>query len=471
MRRRFFWSMAAVAIATVAIGGVAAAVLIHRSVETSIRSEFHRQAAATARIIESDFFSGAATDRAEGSGPAVQDRRLEGLGSLLALVRAIGGHDYVEAAFITPRDEVIPLGDADPVLLPLVPDAADLSKAYAFDATVDGKQVAAIVQPFGLQRRGTLVVLIGTDLDLIPWSDVLARFAWGILLGMLLAGLVAAGLARRLSRRVEPLQHASRDIAGGDFTVRVDVGDGSDEITEVERAFNEMAGQLEAARHRERQFLVSVGHDLRTPLTTIAGYAEAMQEGRVSEADLDRVAGVLGTEAGRLRRLVEDLMLLSRIESREFGLRRESVDLGAHLKGVLDAFRPRADTAKVGLDDDIESVGFIDTDPDRVAQIVGNLLENALRYTPEAGRVALSLRRVPAGVSITVSDTGPGIDPADLPHIFERLYVTARYRPVRPEGSGLGLSIVRELVDAMGGLTTVSSELGKGTSIVVTLPA
>jgi signal transduction histidine kinase len=231
-----------------------------------------------------------------------------------------------------------------------------------------------------------------------------------------------------------------------------------------------MVGQLEAARIREREFLVAVSHDLRTPLTTISGYAEAMQEGRVDSSDLGRVANVLGTEAGRLGRLVEDLMLLSRIEAREFSLRTEAVDLAAHLKGVLDGFRERADSAKVVLEADIESVGIVDIDPDRIAQVVGNLLENALRYTPEAGRVTLSLDETPQGVRMAVSDTGPGIDPADLPHIFERLYVTARYRPIRPEGSGLGLSIVRELVDAMGGLTSVASAPGEGTSIAVTLP-
>jgi signal transduction histidine kinase len=162
-------------------------------------------------------------------------------------------------------------------------------------------------------------------------------------------------------------------------------------------------------------------------------------------------------------------MLLARIEAREFSLRTESVDLAAHLKGVFEGFRERADSAKVTLTENIDPVGAVDIDPDRVTQIVGNLLENALRYTPEAGQVKLGLERAPSGVRIAVTDTGPGIDAADLPHIFERLYVTARYRPVRPEGSGLGLSIVRELVDAMGGETSVVSSPGRGTEISVLL--
>jgi signal transduction histidine kinase len=162
-------------------------------------------------------------------------------------------------------------------------------------------------------------------------------------------------------------------------------------------------------------------------------------------------------------------MLLSRIEAREFSLRPESVDLAAHLKGVLEGFSERADVARIVLEADLDPVGIVTIDPDRVAQVVGNLLENALRYTPEAGRVVLSLRQ-DHDVRIAVSDTGPGIDVADLPHIWERLYVTARYRPVRPEGSGLGLSIVRELIDAMGASATVESSPGRGTSITVHLP-
>jgi signal transduction histidine kinase len=469
MGRRFFWSLVLVAVTTVTIGGVAGAVLIRGSVEESIRTEFSRQAVATARIIQTRFANDIQLGPDRNAPAGGQDRPVEGLSDVLALVTAIGGHDYVEAAVLNPQGEVINLSDAPRVLLAQIPEGVDLTERYVFDAEIDGETVAAIAQPFRLERRGTLVVLIGTNLELIPWSDVLVRFGWAIGLGVLLAALLAAALARRLARRVKPLREASQDIADGDFGARVAIT-GSDEITQVGEAFNEMAAQLDAARTREREFLVSVSHDLRTPLTTIAGYAEAMQEGRVAGTDLDRVAAVLGTESGRLRRLVEDLMLLSRIESREFGLRPESVDLPGHLKGIFESFRDRADTAKVVLDADLDSVGVVEIDPDRVAQIVGNLMENALRYTPEAGRVTLGLAAVAGGVRISVSDTGPGIDSTDLPHIFERLYVTARYRPVRPEGSGLGLSIVSELVEAMGGTTHVSSELGSGTSIAVTLP-
>jgi signal transduction histidine kinase len=202
----------------------------------------------------------------------------------------------------------------------------------------------------------------------------------------------------------------------------------------------------------------------------VRGYGEALAEGRVAPEDLPRVGAVLGTETDRLRRLIEDLMLLSRIEAAEFGLRPEPLDLAAHLRGVLEGFRERAALAGVRLVDATEAVGTVTVDADRIAQVVANLLENALRYTPEAGTVTLTLRSGAPGVEIVVADTGPGIDPADLPHVFERLYVATRYRPVRPEGSGLGLSIVANLVAAMGGRAVAESPPGGGTTIRVRLP-
>ncbi|MEX1208801.1 MAG: HAMP domain-containing sensor histidine kinase [Acidimicrobiia bacterium] len=454
MKRRFFWGMVGVALVTLTIGGLTGAILINRSVESSVRSEFARQANATARIIEAEL---ART-------PGLGARSLAGV---LGVVASIGGHDYVEAALVGPRGTVTILGDGT-ALLDLVPDLGDLGAPLHFDATVDGTKVAVVAQPFATGNRGTVVVVIGTTLELVPWREVLLRLAWAMVLAVLLAAVLAGSFARFAGRRLEALRDASGDIAGGDLGARVEV-DGDDEVAQVAVAFNEMAKQLEASRRREREFLVSVGHDLRTPLTTITGYSEAIQEGRVTQEEMARVASVLRIEASRLSRLVEDLMLLARIEAREFSLRPEPVDLAGHLKGVLEGFRERADSARVSLDFDLADVGAVEIDPDRIAQVVGNLLENALRYTPEAGSVTLRLERRPSGLMIEVADSGPGVDQSDVPHIFERLYVATRYRPVRPEGSGLGLSIVRELVEAMGGTTEVESAPGEGTSIRVLL--
>ena len=216
---------------------------------------------------------------------------------------------------------------------------------------------------------------------------------------------------------------------------------------------------------------MSVGHDLRTPLTTIAGYAEVLEEGNLAPAETDRIAGVLATETSRLRRLVEDLMLLARLEAREFTIDVEEVDVGAHVTELIEAYVPRAEAAHVSLEIDITSTGLIRTDPDRVAQILGNLVENALRYSPEASTVTVRVHPASDDVELSVADMGSGIDPADLPNAFEKFYVARHYRRVRPEGSGLGLSIVKQLVDSLGGRVIVTSDLDHGTTFRVRLPS
>jgi signal transduction histidine kinase len=174
-------------------------------------------------------------------------------------------------------------------------------------------------------------------------------------------------------------------------------------------------------------------------------------------------------QTDRLSRLIEDLMMLARLEAREFSWRPEDVDLAAHLREIAHAQQTRATAMRVGLTTEIEDVGIVQVDPDRVSQIAGNLIDNALRYTPEGGTVGLGLHRNAEWVALSVSDTGPGIDKEDVEHVFERLYVAQRYRPIRPEGSGLGLSIVKELVDAIEGEITVESEVGRGTVVTVRL--
>jgi two-component system, OmpR family, sensor histidine kinase BaeS len=162
--------------------------------------------------------------------------------------------------------------------------------------------------------------------------------------------------------------------------------------------------------------------------------------------------------------------VLSRLEAGEFTLRPEAVNLTGHLRGTVEAYRGRAEAAGVALEGDLAEVPPVLVDPDRLDQVVGNLVENALRYTPAGGTVRLGLGQEGSRVRLAVADTGPGIEAADLPHIFERLYVAQRYRPARPEGSGLGLAIVHELVEAMGGTVEVVSAPGRGTTISALLP-
>ncbi|MFQ5948830.1 MAG: sensor histidine kinase, partial [Acidimicrobiia bacterium] len=332
MRRRFFWGTAAVAVVTLLIGGLTAAILINRSVERSKRHEFFRQAEATGLLLEARL-----------DAPLREGGGVRALGELLHIATAIGGHDYVEAVLVGPRGIINPIGEAEPTLIPQLPlGIADIERPRSFDVTIGDDRVLALARPIQVGPRGTLVVVIGTTLDLLPWETVLARFLLALGVAVVLAGLLAVWLSGWLGRHLEGLRGASRRIAEGDLSVRV-AAEGKDEVAEVARSFNQMAERLEHSQRRERDFLISVGHDLRTPLTTISGYAEALADGDVDPDDLPRVAGVLGSQADRLSRLVEDLMLLSRLEAGQFTLRPEPVDLAAHLKEVAEGLRGRAD--------------------------------------------------------------------------------------------------------------------------------
>ncbi len=461
MRRRIFWGALGVAAAVLVLSAVAGAVVRQQLVEQS-QAELTRQAEVAARLVGNPT-AFANLDLAATSRAQVTVRLTE---RLLALVREVGGHDFVEAARVTPGG-VIALVE-DPSLLGLLP--AGLENANGLELEIEGTPVIAAVRTVVLGEQLTLRIAIGREEPLLD-STLFSRPMWvALLMGALLALVLAYGVSRRLGRRLDPIEDAARAIADGDFGTRVKVTEG-DELGRVGDAFNEMASRLEGAQQRERDFLMSVGHDLRTPLTTIRGYAEGLDGGDIDADDLPRVAAVLHRQTDRLSRLIEDLMLLARLEAREFTLRPERVDVAAHLKEIVDGHRARADELRISLEAEIEPVGDVTIDADRIGQILGNLVDNAFRYAPEGGTVTVRLNPRPGGFVVAVSDTGPGIDAEDLPRVFDRLYVAQRYRPVRPEGSGLGLSIVKELVDAMGGLIDVRSEPGAGTTVSVSMPS
>jgi two-component system sensor histidine kinase BaeS len=466
MRRKFFWSLMAAAALALAVGGILAAAGTNRQARNEAIEELSRQAEAIGRQAEQ------AVDNARGRGnEALRNLLSEGtIRDLLATASKIGGHDYVEIAAVRQGEVVVP---SSSVLVPSLDlEGVEFRPATTreFEGEVDGQPVVVVARTIDAGTPAfTLVVLLGRESSVFAGIALVRAFLVGLGAAVIVVTALAGLLARRLGDRLARVDAAAGRVAAGDFTARVE-DDGDDEVGHLAASFNDMAARLAAASERERDFLLNVGHDLRTPLTSISGYAETLADGNIGTEDLPRVAAVLQRQSRRLSRLVEDLMLLSRLEAREFTLVTESVDLGAHVGGVVEEFGGRAADAAVDLDIDIEPTGPVESDPVRISQVVTNLVENALRYAPEGGRVGVRVQAMPGETVIAVSDNGPGIDPEDLPRVFERLYVAQRYRAVRPEGSGLGLSIVHELVTAMGGAVEVASELGRGTTVTVRLP-
>ncbi len=296
---------------------------------------------------------------------------------------------------------------------------------------------------------------------------------WFVLLAVLTLGLAAVAaylLSNRFTRPLRRADRVTREIADGDLGARMETGPGDmPEIASLSASINAMGDSLDRARQQQRQFLLSVSHDLRTPLTSIAGYAEAIAEGAVE--DTGGAARVIMAEAGRLDRLVQDLLDLARLDARRFSLRPERLDVARHVGAVVDSFTPSAAGAGLALVGRLPGPGelWLRADPDRLAQLLSNLVENACRYA--RARVTVSAGAEGDEAVIAVADDGPGIAPDDLDRVFERHFSSDRRDPGRA-GTGLGLAIVAELAAAMGGSVRAGSTAtaGGGTTMTLRLP-
>jgi signal transduction histidine kinase len=280
--------------------------------------------------------------------------------------------------------------------------------------------------------------------------------------GIALAALAAFLLARRIARPVRRVVDATRHLAEDRDPEPVPI-EGAYEIASLARAFNEMAEQLARARAAEKQFLLSVSHELKTPLTAIRGYAEGVADGAF---DMDEAVVTISIEAARLERLVRDLLDLARMNRTDFSIHREEIDLATIAGEAVRRYEGQARDFGVALEAIAPGPSPAIGDPDRILQVASNLIENALRLTPRDGVVRVFAE---PGLLI-VEDTGPGLSQEDLPRAFERFYLYSRYGSDRPVGTGLGLSIVKELTQGMGGSVEVEATPGRGTRFTVRLP-
>ena len=303
-----------------------------------------------------------------------------------------------------------------------------------------------------------------------------APIGWFLLAGsvaLAIGAAVAAWVSDSLTRPLRQAEAATVRIAAGDLSAPLPEPPptADHELASLTRSINAMAAALAHSRGLERQFLLSVSHDLRTPLTSIRGFADAIAEG-VSPEPAD-AARVIGTEARRLDRLVQDLLDLARLDAREFTFDLRPLDVSEVVIDTVEGFRPTAEAAGIDLHVSDPAPALRSTiDPDRLAQAVANLVENGLKYA--ASSLWVEVRADGAGGTlVSVVDDGPGIAVGDLPQVFERLYVTDR-RPTRQVGgTGLGLAIVRELAAGMGGRAWAESPAladGRGARLVVALP-
>ena len=312
--------------------------------------------------------------------------------------------------------------------------------------------------------------------DLVAHAEIAFRTASvlaltiGLAAAMIAALLVSVFLTRRIGASLAALAAAARQVAGGRYEARVPSPGMGMEFDELVEAFNHMASRLEASENLRHRLLSDVAHELRTPVATMNAYLEGLEDGM---AVLDaETAALLRAQGARLIRLSEDLSAVTRAQSGEIGLALAHLDPAAILRLAGLAAQDRAEALGVELVVQADTpLPQVLADPDRMAQVVGNLVDNALRHTAPGGRVVLDARRAHDTVLLSVSDTGDGIEPEHLPYVFERFYRAESARDRTSGGSGIGLAIAKALVEVHGGTVKAESDgRGQGAWFTVTLP-
>ena len=312
----------------------------------------------------------------------------------------------------------------------------------------------------------------GTTVTPIDASEVLRATTLRIALIALLAALVASGLgflvADRMVRPIRRLQAAAGAMAAGDLAQRSGIAERTDEIGALGRSFDLLAETLEVSEAARRRFLQDAVHELRTPITVIEATTSAIIDGVYSPEP--RHIETIRSQARLLSRIVDDLRTISLAEAGTLELRREPTEVASTLRRVAEGFRAKADAGGVRIDVDAPDAVVVNADPEKLRQVLGSLVDNALRYTPAGGRILLAASAGAGGVRFDVRDSGPGVAVEDLPHVFERFYQADLSRDRARGSSGLGLAIVKALAEAHGGAVGVQNAVPSGADFWIQIP-
>lgn len=330
---------------------------------------------------------------------------------------------------------------------------------------VGNEQVGQLIFP-ETRMRGSHMMQVP------PRNDFSARvnqaIFWASLGATAVSLVLGVVLARSLTRPIQEITQATQAVAQGNLAQQVPVRS-DDELGRLATSFNQMSADLAQSRDLRRQMTADIAHDLRTPLSLILGHAEALSDGVLPPTP--ETFDVIHDEARRLNRLVEDLRLLSLAEAGELALAIRPVSPGSLLERAIVAHAPAAQQKGIALTlEAAPNLPEVPVDPDRMAQVLDNLLANALRYTPENGRIHLVASQTPTAVQLKVQDSGPGMAAAELAHVFDRFYRGDKSRQRHEGGSGLGLAIAKSIVESHNGRIRAESAPGQGATFILELP-
>lgn len=360
----------------------------------------------------------------------------------------------------------------------LLPDGDQTPQMKGQVDDLDGKTwlYSSWIMPKGdilvlaIPRQGGLQILRSPQLRETLREDFLPSFLRAGLVAFVLAVIFAAWMGSWIVSPLQSIEEASRNISNGEYQ-QIPL-QGPDEVQALAGAYNEMIDQVQASQQSQRDFVANVSHELKTPLTSIQGFSQAMLDGTVDSGPaLAKAAGIIKTEADRMYRLVVDLLDLARFDAGTVVLDRKVLDLSKLLTHVVNQLIPQAAEARVKLSLDVDPLPTCVGDEDRLAQVFTNLVDNAIKHTPENGFVNLNARSEAGLARIEIIDSGEGIPDEHLGRIFERFYKVdgSRKKEAKP-GTGLGLAIAQQIVQAHDGTITVRSLTGEGSVFEVTIP-
>jgi heavy metal sensor kinase len=351
-------------------------------------------------------------------------------------------------------------------------EAALSGESVRRDIQVDGVELRVMTSPVMVGGEIVGAVEVGLSKEEVrdTLRELLVIIAIGYPMALAIAGLGGAFLAGRALSPIDRLTRVARRISAEDLSQRLDMRLPNDEVGRLANTFDEMIARLDEAFRRQRQFTADASHELRTPLTAIKGQTEvALQRDR--DADTYReILSKVNSEVDRMIRLVGSLLTLARADARQIPVGRESLDLSAVVTDAVEQVRPAASDKAISLNVRSNGDMRLKADQDLILQLMLNLLDNSVKYTPSGGAIDVILRATGARAEVTVADTGPGIPPEHLPHIFDRFYRVDKARTRVEGGAGLGLSISRWIAEAHGGTLRVESTTGRGSMFTLSLP-
>lgn len=370
--------------------------------------------------------------------------------------------------------QITPNSSSEPISLPNNNVPANITQAVQGKITVaDGRVFIYAAYPLlrlsvlSVSSVEAIVVATPRTGSLAVLAGLFIPFTIGGIIALVTSLVIAIIFARSIYNPLNKVKDAVHRVAQGDYEQRVPE-EGPREVKELATGFNQMTEQVKRSQLQLRHFVADVSHELKSPLTAIQGFSQALIDGTANDQETrTKATNIINTESKRMRRQVDELLDLSRMQSGQFKLTKETVSINELLKHCHDIFDVQAREKNVQLKLEVEDSLLVSGDIDRLEQLFCNLLDNAIKNTPPAGKEHTIARKTTDGfVEVKVIDEGPGIHPDQLPHVFERFYQVTGVRT----GVGLGLTIAREIIRAHGGTIEARSEPGEGAEFVVKLP-